>query len=175
MPNDLSLVVSQVISHTPRWVWGVLIAITVIGIKQMAQTTVSRTRLAAVPALLGALSLGGVAAAFGARAEVLVAWGLGVALVVAASQWLVAPTQARQVGAGRYSLPGSVWPLLAMWSMFALRYITSVALVLHPGWKQGTLFALLMPMACGALSGLFLARSLRVLRHAPAAASLRLA
>lgn len=175
MSIDPSLVVSQVISHTPRWVWAILVAITVIGIKQMAQTTVSSTRLAAVPVLLGALSLAAVVAAFGGRAEVLVAWGLGVALVVAASQWLVGPTQARQVGAGQYSLPGSVWPLLAMWSMFALRYITSVTLLLHPAWKQGTLFSLLIPIACGALSGLFLARSLRILRHAPVAGTLRLA
>src|SRR5687767_2557120 len=170
MPTDLPLhlVIAQVLRHTPVWVWVVLGVITALGLRQAADHVVTRRRLAVAPIALGAFSLSGAVTAFGLRAEVLVAWALGMALAVAINQWLAWPRTARLEADGRYAVKGSLWPLIGMWAVFAVRYATSVTLVLHRDWSHGTLFSQVMPLVYGALSGFFLARALRILRSAPA-------
>jgi hypothetical protein len=177
MPTDLplSIVISQVLQHTPIWVWFVLCGITAVGLRQVADRVVTSRRLAITPVALGAYSLWGAVAAFGPHAEVLVAWVMGVALAVVANHWLAWPRQVEYQGDGRYAVQGSIWPLLSMWSVFAVRYVTTVTLVMHPGWAHGTTFSLLMPAVYGALSGLFLARSLRILRSGSASNRLQMA
>jgi len=177
MPTDLplSIVIHQVLAHTPPWVWGILAAITFLGLKQVADHVVTTRRLAIAPVALGALSLWGVTNAFGLHIDVLVAWIVGAALAVAANQWLAWPRKVQYEGAGRYAVQGSLWPLVGMWSVFAVRYVTTVTLVLHHDWAHGTVFSMAMPLVYGALSGLFLARSLRILRTAPSGGTLSLA
>ncbi len=177
MPTDLplSVVISQVLTHTPHWVWVVLALITFIGLKQVADRVVTSRSLALAPVALGAYSLWGAATAFGAHAEVVAGWLIGVALVVAAILALAGQSKAQYLGSGRYAVQGSVWPLACMLSVFAVRYVSTVTLVMHPSWAHDTMFSLTMPMAYGALSGVFLARSLRILRSAPAASGMRLA
>jgi len=177
MPTDLplSIVINEVLKHTPFWVWGILCLITVLGLKQVASHVVTTRRLAIAPVALGAFSLWGATTAFGLHTEVFVAWVMGVALAVALNQWVAWPRQAQYAGAGRYSVQGSIWPLIAMWAVFSVRYVTTVTLVMHREWAHGTLFSLVMPLVYGSLSGLFLARSLRILRTAPAGGTLSLA
>lgn len=177
MPTDLPLdtIISQVILRTPRWVWAVLLVITVIGVRQLVSHVVTTRRLTTVPVVLGAFSLWGTVAAFGAYPQVLLAWAAGMALVIAVNQQLAWPRQVEPLGEGRYRVAGSVMPLLAMWGVFGVRYVTNVTLALHPGLAHGTLFSLVMPAVYGALSGLFAARALRILRNAPAAGPLQLA
>jgi hypothetical protein len=177
MPTDLpfSIVIQQVIAHTPPWVWGILALITYLGLKQVVDHVVTLRRLAIAPVALGALSLSGVTNAFGLHAEVLALWAVGVALAVAANHWLAWPRKVQYESAGRYAVQGSLWPLIGMWSMFAVRYVTTVTLVLHRDWAHGTVFGMVMPLVFGALSGMFLARSLRILRTAPSSSALSLA
>ena len=177
MPTDLSLsvVISQVITHTPSWVWAVLVIITVIGLSQVVARVVTSRRLLIAPVALGAYSLWGAATAFGAHPEVFAGWLVGVALVVAATQALAGPSTAQYLGAGRYAVQGSLWPLACMLSVFVVRYVAAVTLVMHPAWAHDTMFSLVMPMVYGALSGVFLVRSLRILRTAPAVSGLHLA
>ncbi|HEX3141355.1 MAG TPA: DUF6622 family protein [Rhizobacter sp.] len=168
MPNDLPLdtLFSQILIHTPLWVWLILALITAIGLRQAVAHTLPGKRLVALPIVLAGLSLYGAAGAFGVHAGVLTAWLLGAALAALASHALVRPGQAQHLGAGRLAMPGSLGPLLAMWSVFAVRYVSSVTLALHPGWNHGTWFSLVVPMVYGALSGLFMGRALRILRSA---------
>jgi len=177
MPTDLplSIVIQQILAHTPPWVWVILALITYFGLKQAVDHVVTVRRLAIAPVALGALSLSGVTSAFGLHAEVLATWAVGVALAVALNHWLALPRKVQYEGAGRYAVQGSLWPLAGMWSMFVVRYATTVTLVLHRDWAHGTVFSMLMPLVFGALSGMFLARSLRILRTAPSAGALTLA
>ena len=60
-------------------------------------------------------------------------------------------------------------PLIAMMGVFSLRYAVAVTLVFHRDWAAHAGFALPMAVVYGALSGLFAARALRILRSAPTA------
>jgi hypothetical protein len=176
MPTDLplSMVIYQVLAHTPPWAWGILAAITYLGLKQATDHVVTARRLAIAPVALGAFSLWGLTSAFGLHTEVLAAWVIGVAFAVAANQWVAWPRKVQYEGAGRYAVQGSLVPLMSMWLVFAVRYATKVTLVLHHDWAHGTVFSMVMPLVYGALSGMFLARSLRILRTAPPASALSL-
>lgn len=177
MPTEMPLftVISQVLQHTPSWVWLVLLVITTLGLRQLRDQVVTGRRLALVPVALGLYSLSGAVSAFGPRAEVVAAWLIGVSLPVVAGLLAPQPDKAQHPGAGRYAVPGSVWPLVMMWSVFAIRYVTTVTVLLHPAWAHDTNFSVAMPLVYGALSGFFLARALRVLRSAPNATTLSLA
>jgi hypothetical protein len=172
MTTDVSLqiVVGQILQHTPVWVWGILATITAIGVSQLRERVVGARRLVVMPVVLGAYSLIGAASVFGAHLHVLAGWLAGMGLVVAAGLSLPRPVRAQALGDGRYRVAGSVLPLLTMWGVFGVRCVSTVTLILHPGWAQGSVFSLVMPVVYGALSGFFAARSLRILRgSAPAA------
>ena len=175
MPSNLPLidVISLVLQHTPPWVWIILAAITWLGLKQVADRVVTTRRLAIMPVALGAYSLLGATAAFGARVDVLAAWSTGMALVVLINQWLAWPHQAEYLGSGRYAVPGSVWPLLTMWGVFGIRYVSTVTLMMHRELANDAVFSLAMPLVYGALSGVFLARSLRILRSGSASRAMQ--
>ena len=166
MPSNLPLatVVVEIIKHTPAYVWLILLALVALGALQMRDHTMTRGRLVLAPVGLGAFSLWGATSAFGADADIVAAWAIGVALGIAAARGLRWPRQVRLDAQGRFALQGSPWPLVAMLSIFALRYAVAVSLVLYPELASVLLFDLGMALAYGALSGLFAGRALRILR-----------
>jgi uncharacterized membrane protein len=76
---------------------------------------------------------------------------------------------------GRFILPGSVAPLALMWTVFSLRYVVAVSFALDPALAHQPLVGLGAAALSGALSGLFAARSLRVLQSAGWPAALQAA
>ena len=169
MLSDLSFwtVVAQIIRHTPPYVWAILLALVALGLMQWRDHIVSRARLAIAPIGLGAFSLWGTTMAFGAQPAVVVAWLAGIALAIAANRWLRWPREVQPTADGRFALRASPWPLVAMMTVFSLRYAVAVTLVFHHDWAAHAGFSLPLALVYGVLSGLFAARALRILRSAP--------
>jgi hypothetical protein len=165
MPSNIPLgfLVVEIIRRTPVSVWAILAALVVLGIRQMRDRIISRTRLMIAPIGLGLYSLAGAASMFGARPSVIGAWLGGLALAVTANRVLQWPRHARPDGRADFAVPGSVWPLALMMAIFVLRYIGTVSLAFHPDWAHDAAFSLGLGLACGTLSGMFTARALRVL------------
>jgi hypothetical protein len=177
MPGNLplSFVILEIVKRTPTWVWAILLALVVLGVLQMRDRLLSRTRLMITPVGLAAYSLLGAASTFGMRPEVIVAWLAGLAVAIAANGLLQWPRDARPDGKGNYSVPGSAWPLVLMMAIFVMRYIGTVTLVFHPDWATDPQFSLGMTLAYGTLSGLFTARAIRILRSDRSGTALRMA
>lgn len=175
--TPLLTVIHQVLLHTPVWVWGLLALITALGVRGLFASTVNVRKLVIMPLALGAYSLYGVAHAFGVHLTVLAGWVLGMGIVVAIGLALpvAEARRAQPIGNGKLRVPGSVWPLVSMWSVFGIRYVSVVTLILHPDWAQGSTFSLVMPVVYGALSGLFASRCLRTLLGGRPLGQLRLA
>src|SRR6185436_3403930 len=170
---DLPHVIHAIVQHTPHWVWAVLAAITVLGLLQLRTQRVSLARLLIAPIALGGYSLWG--AANGSGMAAVPAWLIGwlLALLVPRT-W--GPARAAVRGAdGRFILPGSVAPLALMWTVFSLRYVVAVGFALDPALAHQPLVGLGAAALSGALSGLFAARSLRVLQSAGWPAALQAA
>ncbi len=177
MPSNLPLatVIVEIVRHTPPYVWAILAALVVLGSLQLRDHVITRARLALAPLGLGAFSLWGATMAFGAHPEVIAAWALGIALIVFANRWMRWPRAVRAEGNGRFALRGSPWPMVAMLSVFALRYAVAVTLAFHHELARDPAFSLGLALTYGALSGLFTARALRILRSAPAPTGLTVA
>jgi hypothetical protein len=171
----LHQIVGQVIVQTPVWVWAMLAAITLLGVLQAFDRVVSTRRIVGMSLGWTVFSLWGAANTFGFNAGVLAAWAAGLALSLAAQHWLIAPRGVRALGEGRYAVAGSFVPLLTIWAVFGVRYVTSVMLVLDPALKQNTTFEIALPAVYGLLSSLFVGRALRVLRSRNAGPTMALA
>jgi uncharacterized membrane protein len=158
----------EIVRHTPVWVWALLAALLVLGrLTQLRTRTVSRARLFVLPAVLGALGLTSTATAFQPAAPAMAAWGVALLLGALLGQHLPTPTGARWDATGRrLRLPGSVLPLLVILAVFTLRYTASVALALHPAWREMREVALPLAAVYGAIAGLLLGRMLALLPRA---------
>lgn len=156
-----------ILERTPRWVWGVLVLLVVLGLTQSRDHVVGRLRLLAMPAVLGLLSLAAVAKAFGAQPLAPLAWLAGLAAGIAAYTVLRLPMRAQALSSRRFAVGGSWLPLGLMVGVFALRYAVSVALAITPALALEAGLALPASLAFGLMAGLFAGRALRVLGLAP--------
>jgi len=160
----MGIVILEIIRHTPPWVWAILAAIVVLGALQMRDQRPARLRVLLLPLGLGAYSAWGALSLFGAAPGVIAAWLAGALGLALASRTLPWARGVRHDPAGdRIHVPGTVWPLLLMLAVFAVRYAVVVTLVCHHEWAADAAFAAAVAGLYGALSGVFAGRALALL------------
>lgn len=159
----------SILQHTPTWVWALLAGLVALGGSQAVARTVTLRRTRWLPLSMGALSLWGVAAAFGTAAA-LAAWAIGG---VVAALWV---QRRGSAGGARWSaanqsfrLPGSWVPLALILGIFGVKFGVGMNLALHPELRQTALFALGASLSYGVFSGIFAGRALVLWRLAQAA------
>ena len=153
----------QILLHTPSWVWLLLAVLLWRGYAMTRPQRVTQSRLALLPLLFAALSLGGVISSFGPQAGALLCWAGGLALSSYETQRRGAPKGTVYLAQERsYELPGSWVPLLLIALIFTVKYSVGVQLALHGQLRQTELFVLAVSAIYGSLSGVFLGRALRL-------------
>lgn len=162
----------QVLVNAPVYVWGILAAIVVFGLMQMRTRTMSRERLLIAPLAMIAFSIYSAMSKFGYAGHTLALWliGFGLAQAVNASV-LKSPGGVQYDGAGGYTVPGSVVPMLVMLSIFATNFALGVLRALAPARLAAPEIANPALVVLGACSGLLLARALRATRRGASNAS----
>lgn len=167
--------VGEIVRSTPPWVGALLAFLVYLGISAARTRRVHLARLALIPLAMGGLALWGELSAFGGHghlAGLLGLWLVSGALVIAGSGTLRAPAGTRYDAASRsFDLPGSWVPLVLILAVFLMKYGIGVQLALEPSLAQDNRFALVVTVLYGALSGLFAARTLRVVRLATRSAT----
>lgn len=148
--------VTQILLHTPLWVWSLFAGLLALGVWQSRARSVAPAQVLVLPALMLALGLWGSSSAFAASPWLALVWlkALTAAAVVGRR---LAPA-ARWDGQ-RLHLAASAAPLVLVIAVFALRYASSVALALHPAWKTDPTVMVALTALYGALGGLFAGRS----------------
>ena len=163
----LSIVIIEVLKHTPASVWAILGALIVFGSLQLRGQTIGRARVLLLPVGLGGYSLWGAASAFGAQWQVLAAWALGMGVMLWAARWVKWPSKVEFLPKrNAFAVSGSVVPLLAMLAVFAVRYVATVTLILHPQWRGLAAVAITGGLGYGLLSGVFAMRARTILSYA---------
>jgi hypothetical protein len=151
----------QILQQTPRWVYGLLIALVVLGTLQLFPRQAGLRRVVLLPLAMGAWSLASLTGSFGIHAQALLAWALTAAAGTALLGRAAPPAGTRYDPATqRYALPGSVLPLLTFLGIFAIRYGVNVLLALSPARAHDATFAVAAGVLYGACSGLLLGRAL---------------
>ena len=150
-----------VLQHTPAWVWGLLTALTALGLWQTRSREMRLARVTILPLVLSALSLSGVLSAFGHFPVALGGWAAGVGAALAFGRQFVAVRGARwSAETGVLQVPGSWLPLVLIVGLFCIKYFAGASLAMHPALAGDATFAGLCSLAYGSFSGLFLARAL---------------
>jgi hypothetical protein len=151
----------QILSHTPYWVWGILALLVGLGVRMMKPRQVSARQLTMLPLVMTSYSLVSLYASFGAQSILLPAWGAGVAIALAIGRWLISPANVRyDTRTQRFSLPGSVLPLLLMLSIFGVKFVIGFAAAQVPMLMTDPQFVGMLSLISGLLSGGFLVRCL---------------
>lgn len=151
---------TQIVVHTPKWVWALLILLVAAGLAQMRARRISVPRATLLPALLLVLSMLGVIGTFGLHGVALSVWATTLAAALVFGQGLAAPRGASWSGATReLHVPGSALPLALIMGLFATKYAAGVALAMNPLLASDAAFAALCASAYGTFSGLFAARA----------------
>jgi hypothetical protein len=158
---------TQMMTNTPHWVWGLLVVLLWQGLKQTLPRTASLKRITLMPVAMTALSLYGTVSAFGATPAVLLVW-LGAASVMAmVVQQHALPESTRYNPMNRtFALPGSWVPLVLIMGLFVTKYVVGAVSATQPALAHGSNFALCFSALYGAFSGVFLSRSARLWRLA---------
>ena len=159
----LTQILIQILRGTPIWVYALFVGLIVLGYLQSKPRILVPARVAILPVALGVFSLTRVLAVFGPDALALLAWTAGTAAALLLNRALKQPAGARWSAAtGTFHVPGSWVPLILMMAVFFARYALAVSLVVPPGLVHSAGFATAAGFGFGLLSGIFLARALRV-------------
>jgi hypothetical protein len=153
--------VSELISHTPTWVFVVFFALLVLGFKQSKQREVKVNTVFILPIAMTLFSFFGVYSVFGISLLSLGLWGLALVLVLILALKLAYPklvSYSKQDN--KLTIPGSWVPLCLMMAIFFTKYVVGFAVARQLSIVDGMLFMLLISVLYGAFSGIFIARSL---------------
>lgn len=156
---------NQIVTHTPVWVWPLLLALLWLGLNQTVTRSLTLRRITIMPLVMTGLSLQGTVGAFGANPNVLLVWLVGAAVSATLMLPQPLPDQSRyDRWTQRITVPGSWAPLLLILGIFVTKYTVGAAMGLQPTLRGNAEFSLGVSAAYGAFSGVFLARSARLWR-----------
>lgn len=156
---------SQIISHTPIWVWILLFTLIALGLSQAKDREVSLKRAMLLPLVMMGLSFNGMLQSFGSQASVLLIWTIALLAVAAATMKIkLHPSTSYQQEAGRLRITGSWVPLLLILGIFIGKYVLAIVSTMQPALTQNLNFSMSCAAIFGALSGVFLGRAGRLLK-----------
>ena len=152
---------TQILTHTPLWVFGLFFGLVYLGYLQSRTRQVSRGRFIVLPLAMLAWSLYSVWSTFDARLTALAAWACAwVAVVVIGLAWVPSRRIAYDASTAQVTVPGSWMPLALMMGIFFFRYAVAVVQAIKPGILDTTPAAVVVAATYGVFSGLFMARAL---------------
>jgi hypothetical protein len=158
----------EILKHTPPWVFGLFLGLVYLGYVQSKTRSVSRVRLAVLPAIMLCLSLLGVWSSFGADWAAFFTWAIALAGVIALGRARPALRgTAYSAEARRFIVPGSWLPFGLMMCIFFTKYAVAVARAVSGGRALPLGEILVVCAICGVCSGMFFVRALRVMKAAP--------
>jgi hypothetical protein len=161
------LMLTQILAHTPKWVFVLFATLLWLGAKQLLARSVSLARVTLMSTGMTGLSIFGVASAFGDSPMALLAWFVAACSLLGLVLQRALPATTRYDAATRrFHVPGSAVPLLLIMGIFFTKYLVGVLLALHPEFAHQASFAVGISALYGAFSGIFMGRAIRLWRLA---------
>ena len=155
--------ITQILTHTPLWVFGLFFGLVYLGCVQSRTRQVSRSRLIVLPIAMLGWSLYSVWSTFDTHLTALAAWACAWGTVVAIGL-ARGPSRTASYGAAttQFTVAGSWLPLALMMGIFFFRYAVAVVQAVKPGILDTAPAAVVVAATYGVFSGLFMARALRL-------------
>jgi hypothetical protein len=156
--------IGQVLSHTPTWVFVLLLVLLVFGLMQTRTRTVGRIPALLLPAGMIALSIAGIQSSFGLVPVPVVSWAIALAIASFVGHALFRDQRVSyDASAKTYFVPGSWVPLVVIMAIFFAKYVYAVMNALNAAVISTTPFVVGLSAVYGVLSGYFAARALNLI------------
>ncbi|HEU4843517.1 MAG TPA: DUF6622 family protein [Burkholderiaceae bacterium] len=151
--------IQQIFSHTPLYVWAILVFLVTRGMAASADREVTVRSLFVIPAVMLALSLVDLDNKFGIDHLVAILW-LGGALAGAGLVWRNFDRSAIVCdrAKGTVRLRGSWLPLALMLAIFCTKYLVAVLLHMQPAARDNAGVLAAVCIVFGLFNGAFLGR-----------------
>lgn len=154
---------TQILTHTPLWVFGLFFGLVYLGYLQSRTRRVLRGRLIVLPVAMLAWSLYSVWSTFDAHLTALAAWASAWVAVVAVALVRVPSRRASyDVEARQFTVTGSWVPLALMLGIFFFKCAVAFFHATNSGMLGTTTAVVVVAGTYGLFSGMFMARALRV-------------
>jgi hypothetical protein len=158
-----SIMLMQIILHTPKWVFAIFFLLLWLGARQLIAHDLSLNLVTLMPVAMGALSVYGVVSIFGVSPAALGGWTAAALAMLALVLRRPLPAATRYDAAQRrFHVAGSPVPLALMMGIFLTKYAVGIALAMHPELRRQAAFGLALSVLYGAFSGVFVARTVRL-------------
>lgn len=152
----------DIVSHTPLWVWPLILYGLLIGWSRTRDRVVSPARLLVLPVLITGLALYNLVAS-GISAAGLLGFACGAVAGALAGTAMARRRPARLLPDGKLALQGDWLPLALIVAIIVIRYAKGIALGLDPALAQETGFVLASAVLSGLFAAMMIARSIGVL------------
>jgi hypothetical protein len=158
------IMLQQFVSHTPIWVWALLVFLITRGIAAMKPGDITLGKLAIVPALFTAWGLWSINARYGASWDAWALWLVGIGAGAGVGWMLLRRstlTANRATGMLWRSADYSLLPLLLV--TFVFKYGFESALAMSPTLAADDGFRAAYLLLSGGFTGIFIGKYLRYL------------
>jgi predicted dienelactone hydrolase len=157
--------ITQILMYTPRWVFGLLAGLIVLGLIQARTRQVPIKAVFIVPVAMTMMSLIGTLMDLGFTAITISCWLLGAASITLLLLKIFNNSSAAYDHTTRkLRLQGSWIPLLVILAIFCTRYALGMSFGMNLNIVHEFYFAPLMSLILGALSGYFIAQGFKYLQ-----------
>ena len=161
---------SELISHTPTWVFAVFFTLLALGFIQSKERVVKVKIIFILPIAMILFSLFGVYSVFGLSWFTISLWFLGLAITLVIGLKLAYPKLVSfSVQSNKLKIPGSWVPLFFMMGIFFTKYFVGFAVARELPVVNEHLFVVSLCLLYGAFSGVFLSRSFVMFKTSKAA------
>ena len=153
---------ASILSHTPLWVWPLILYGLFVGWNRSRARIVAPQRLFIMPALITGLALYNLVSS-GISASGLLGFACGAVAGALTGMAVARRRPARMLADGRLALQGDWVPLVLVVAIVVIRYARGVALGLDPALTQVPGFILASALLSGFFAAMMIARTIGVL------------
>lgn len=155
----------QILTHTPIWVWLMLVALCALGWKQTRTRQLSLKRILTLPLVMLVLAISSLGNSSGAQVAVLTIWFLSMMGTALFIHSLHLPAgHAYDVQGRLFTVPGSLIPLFMILGIFVTKYVVAVMIAMQADMTQQSWFTPSCAALFGVMNGVFFGRTLRLIR-----------
>ncbi len=156
--------ITQILTHTPLWVYGLFIALVVFGLQQTRSRNVNAVLAYFLPFGMIALSLAGIQSSFGITPVPVAMWAIGLLIVTVIGFKYFRDDRVTFSRSSRsFFIPGSWTPFFVIMALFLIKYVFAIMRAYDAGIVTSQAFVAALSLAYGCSSGYFSARAVNLL------------
>lgn len=159
--------ITQILIHTPLWVYGLFIVLVAFGLQQTRSRNVNGVLAYFLPVGMIALSLAGINSSFGIKPAPLAMWAIGLLIVTVIGFKRFRDDRVKFTRSSRsFFIPGSWTPFFVIMAIFFTKYVFAVMHAFDAEIVTTKAFVAALSLAYGCFSGYFSSRAVNLVSKA---------